>query len=270
MKKRSLVGLVPLLFLVACDGEKPVNAESATAVVESLPSPVESDPTINMLLGTPVTRADFIEATKTGNLARARQDEAYSLFQERYRVAEYLINHHIAGNNETHIQVASVISKEVLDTYFDHFLENTITDEAVQTYFDEHPEEFVNTVLDVTVLRITSDTDSDSNLQSIELTDEQLNTLATSTETPLVETLESRSLEKRSTPPALWRHLLTLEKGDWSEPDISARSMTYHRIDAVESSSQNFDDVKEGIRYRLKQEAKRNEYERLVKRVNKT
>ena len=93
--------------------------------------------------------AAYYEYKRIPENATERRERAFNTFQQRSKIANHLAVNELSNNEVVKIQVREVLNDLVINSYFDAFYEESLTQDVVKAYYEQHSSDFGDTTLKV-------------------------------------------------------------------------------------------------------------------------
>ena len=203
-------------------------------------------------------------------------------YLEREAVAQQVLNSKYIDDGLAEIEVAEFKKQMLISRYFENFLNDKVSDEAVQNYYSTHPEEFqVEQAKAAHILIRTHDNMSEEERRArLTLAQEAYSKAKTDQSfEKIVEQYSEDTISAKQGGVIGWvkrgaidqvfsEKLFAMQAGEISEP--FATPFGFHvlkLIEAPQTIKTPFEKVKGDIRYRLRQQAKQAERDRLLSQV---
>jgi parvulin-like peptidyl-prolyl isomerase len=212
--------------------------------------------------------------------AEDRIDRTFEVFRQRVGVAAHLAGNELSDDEAAGLLGLEAYSNALIDYHFDRYLDKAVSEESLKAFYEENPESFaikkvrLGTILLRTHSRMSPEELEQKKAQAVDIV-KQLRAGAGFAEMVerFSEDLASRDeggdigwLDTVSGDPALVNAALALEIGQYSDPLQTSRG--FQIITLLEEplvEPQPFETIKDKLRYRLQEDAKKIEWERLQK-----
>jgi peptidyl-prolyl cis-trans isomerase C len=220
-----------------------------------------------------LTSEQFAQLAKIPERAETRRVEAFNTFSMRSSIADDLLRNELKENLSITRRLVDTKSRIVLDSYFEEYLKDAVTEEAIQKYFSENSELFSEKDYELSYYLIR--VKSGENEQELMLkADELYKYLSVNGSESLnlkdysaVASSESLELSTDNADPSVLTALAGVAVGEYSRPAKTKRGIQIFEVKSLKSKPVALEMVKPKIEYRLKQALKQTEYKRLTLRI---
>ena len=228
-------------------------------------------------------RKAYANLKKIPESAVDRRDRMYLRFTQESIVADYLMADSSNLTTETQVAILEARNKIVIDQYLQHKLNETVTEAVIQKYYEENKNDFVTKEVYIAhiLIRPTPRMD-EQHLQEQAL---KVNEIMASLKDGVDFSVMAREhsddtgtknnggeigwLNSETGDPSLVETASNLRPGEFSEPIQTRRGLQIIQlIEAPVINLQPFDQIRDKIRYQLRANAKKQEWERVVAASN--
>ena len=228
-------------------------------------------------------RNAYAKLKKIPERAVDRRDRMYLRFTQDSIVADYLMANNLSSDTETRVAILEARNKIVIDHYLKHKLDEKVTDVAIHKYYEENKNDFVTKEVHIAhiLIRPTPRMDEQHLQEQTLKVNEIMAKLRDGVDfAAMVRAYSDDTVTKNNGGEIGWLNSETgdpllvetasnLRPGEFSEPIQTRRGLQIIKlIEAPVVNLQPFEQIRDKIRYQLRVNAKKQEWERVVAASN--
>lgn len=232
-----------------------------------------------------ITQSEFDALLKFKRVPAQDEEKVERLLEdllEREALVQQMAKSDYIDSALAAVEVAEFRRQMLISRYFENYLEEIVTEEAIRNFYNSNPDEFQTEKINAAHVLIRTNPAMSENERKALLTKAQEAHSKLMSGMPFEEVVADYSddkisaknsgdlgwLKKGAIAPAFSEQAFSLAKGEVSQPFATA--FGYHIVKVLEGQKivkAPFEKVKGDIRYRLRQQAKQAEIERLKAQV---
>ncbi len=254
--------LIPALFLLSCSDDHQSESATSDTHVETVQSKTDRlKPALMSVAGIPEKSVE-------------RQQRVFQNFEQRTRIADYLLAEEYAGDAELEVRLLQARNKQVIELHLQNTTANAVPDEAVQAFYEEHSDRFAiyeysvahilirernQDAIAETLMAISERLDAGESFEVLVL--DYSEDMASKNNNGVLDAMRSDSGARE-----IIEVVSRLEPGEISVPVQTRRgTQIFKLLEKNTAGAVEFESVKAKVRYQLEQQAKTKELERLAK-----
>lgn len=238
----------------------------------------------NTAISSGVSNAEFEAYLKLKGIppkAGDRRDRALTTFRERNAIAEAILREPALDRKMVEAEIRDFRNELLIRRHFEAFLREAVTEQAAKDYYDKNIEKYARRGLKLAYIPFRTDVSMRASEKSVKLARASETHALLQAGTPFStlaywysEDAESGKrggelgwVEEGKIDQAVFERALSMKKGEVSEPINTATG--YYIVQLLDDPIVEytpFEEVKNNIAYRLRQEAKQAEMKRLLEK----
>lgn len=215
-----------------------------------------------------ITSDEYASIKQFSGRSEERKNVAFKSFSDRYEIASYLINHDLEENNEIKLKLAEFFHREVINYYLNDLVAEKISDEMIFDYYKKNKDQFIYNEYIVSVVSFRNNPSFSKDEVKIEKkikdVSEQIVKGMNLEEIKDVHISDQVIRESNSNQETI-EQLKAIDVGGVTNPIKTRSGIKLYRLDSINELANSFEELKSKIRYKMEQDVRSAEFERLLK-----